>query len=192
MTDREFETLFREQFNSLCNLAHTVVKDTDEAKDVVQYVFLNYWQRRKDLTIKGSVKGYFYKAVLNTALTRYNKNKRTLSIDYMPYDKMADNTEPETDNSIFELMHAAINALPPVCQKVFRLSRFTDLSNKEIAEELGISVKAVEKHITKALKALRQELRPFKHHYEIITLPVLIAIHLSFQGVGLLFRFLSL
>ena len=64
-------------------------------------------------------------------------------------------------------IEAAIDMLPAQCKQVFNLSRFEEMKNKEVAEKLGISVKAVEAHITKALKKLRLEL---KDHLPIIAL----------------------
>ncbi len=159
MTGPELEKFFRGEFNSLSNLAYTVVKDTDEARDVVQQVFLNYWQRRESIEIRGSAKGYFYKAVLNTSINRLKKARTLMPIETLQQDKFVE--EPaEDDTQMRDHLHRTINELPPVCQQVFRLSRFTNMTNKEIAEEMDISVKAVEKHITKAMKVLREKLIP--------------------------------
>ncbi|MFO7370494.1 MAG: RNA polymerase sigma-70 factor [Bacteroidales bacterium] len=159
MTSPEFEKFFREEFNSLSNLAYTVVKDTDEARDVVQQVFLNYWQRRESIEIRGSAKGYFYKAVLNASINRLKKARTLIPIENLQQDKFFE--EPaEEDTRMRDHLHRTINDLPPVCQQVFRLSRFTNMTNKEIAEEMDISVKAVEKHITKAMKVLREKMKP--------------------------------
>lgn len=58
-----------------------------------------------------------------------------------------------------ESVSRAILVLPPACRLVFTLSRYDDLKNAEIADQLNISIKAVEKHITKALKILRENLK---------------------------------
>jgi RNA polymerase sigma-70 factor (ECF subfamily) len=192
MTGSEFETLFREQFNSLSNLAYTVVRDTDEARDVVQQVFLNYWQRREVIKIQGSAKGYFYRAVLNTALTRVNRAKRFAPISSAQTEKLAEEYAEEDNSQVHGHLHNAISELPPVCQQVFRLSRFSDLTNKEIAEEMSISVKAVEKHITKALKALRERLKPLLLNDYIIILPVLLFVYCWMIRVGYFVTTLSL
>ena len=159
MTDKEFEILFREQFKPLCSLANTMVKDANVAKDVVQQVFLNFWQIRENLIIRGTAKGYLYRAVVNASLNHINKFKRMVPID-SSLTNMPGEEEKLSTNQVEIRVRDAISDLPPVCQKVFRLSRFSDLTNKEIAEELKISVKAVEKHISKALKTLRITLKP--------------------------------
>jgi RNA polymerase sigma-70 factor (ECF subfamily) len=68
-----------------------------------------------------------------------------------------------------EAIKKAILELPKKCQLVFSLSRYSDKSNKEIAEELEISVKAVEKHISRALRELRIKLKPYMNSLLIFT-----------------------
>ena len=191
MTGPEFEKFFREEFNSLSNLAFTVVKDTDEARDVVQQVFLNYWQRRDSIEIRGSAKGYFYKAVLNTSITRLKQSRSLTPIETVQHDKLIE--EPvEEDTRMRDHLHRTINDLPPVCQQVFRLSRFTDMSNKEIAEEMDISVKAVEKHITKAMKVLREKLKPLMANNYLMMWLIGILCYFWMNQVGYLFSILSI
>jgi RNA polymerase sigma-70 factor, ECF subfamily len=192
MTDPEFELFFREEFNSLSNLAYTVVKDMDEARDVVQQVFLNYWQRRDGIEIRGSVKGYFYKAVLNTSINRLNQAKRLTSIETLQSDRISEEPAEEDHGWMRDHLHKAINDLSPVCQQVFRYSRFTDMTNKEIAEEMNISVKAVEKHITKALKILREQLMPLLKSNEFIIWLLVLSFYFWFYRVGYLSSTLSI
>ena len=165
MNDSQFELLFREQFTPLCNLAFTLVKDEDSAKDIVQQVFLRLWQMRSDLKIRSSVRSYLYRAVVNTALNKIKSEKQFVSLEGKATESIADtdNTEYHTYRDHIEnKVRLAINTLPPVCRTVFSLSRFSDLTNKEIAAELKISVKAVEKHISKAFKILREELKSIR------------------------------
>lgn len=191
MTGSEFEKFFREEFNSLSNLAYTVVKDTDEARDVVQQVFLNYWQRRESFEIRGSAKGYFYKAVLNTSINRLKQARNLTSIETLQPDKFVE--EPAEENTkIRDHLHQTINNLPPVCQQVFRLSRFTNMTNKEIAEEMDISVKAVEKHITKAMKVLREKLKPFMAHNQLMMWLIALFCYFWMNQVGFLLSILSI
>ena len=164
MNDKEFEKIFREHFKPLSNLAFTVVKDVDLAKDVVQQVFLRFWQIKDQTTIQNSIKSYLYRAVVNTSLNYVNQKKRFTSIEITkiePSSEVSDLVQIEKDKtSVDTKVKEAIHELSPVCREVFQLSRFSDLTNKEVAHELGISVKAVEKHISKALKILREKLKP--------------------------------
>lgn len=194
MNDKDFELLFREHFAPLTNLAYTVVKDKEVSKDVVQQVFLRLWQNRSETVIKSSIKAYLYRAVVNTSLNHVNAGKKFIPLDIQNTDSVTvcdDVTAKEESRSAIERkVHVAINELSPVCQEVFRLSRYSDLTNKEIASELNISVKSVEKHITKALKILRDKLKPLMA-VEVVLLLLLLLDKISFFEVGFFYLTLS-
>jgi RNA polymerase sigma-70 factor, ECF subfamily len=196
MNDKEFEIVFREHFTPLSNLAYTVVRNTDIAKDVVQQVFLKFWQIRDEVSIQSSVKSYLYRAVVNTSLNHIKKEKRFTSIEIQHIDTVYG--QPETpsevlaENTVEDKVHNAIKELPPMCREVFQMSRFSDLTNKEIAEELNITVKTVEKHITKAMKMLREKLQPLMGMEIIILLFFIVLIYFSCFEVGFFIIALSL
>jgi RNA polymerase sigma-70 factor, ECF subfamily len=164
MNDKEFETLFKSQFSSLSKLAFTVVKDADVAKDIVQQVFIKFWHRQKELNVSGKVEAYLYRMVINFSLNHIEKEKKYTRLDPYSTNTLEQADGQGNDNSVSEhreyKIRNAISQLPPQCQTVFSLSRFENLSNKEIAVHLGVSVKTVEKHITVALKTLRIKLKP--------------------------------
>ena len=74
---------------------------------------------------------------------------KRLEIDLLDYDE------------IKQIIEQTLNKLPTQCQKVFKMSRYEDLSNVEIAEKLDIGIKAVEANITRALKIFRKELKDY-------------------------------
>ncbi len=164
MNSKQFEKIFREHFHRLAMNAYTIVHDAEIAKDIVQHVMLKFWEKKDDIVIQTSLTSYLKKAVINTALNYFEKNKKMVYLNaYEEY------------NTVSEYLHAAdklekkelkllirreIDKLPPKCKAVFSLSRFQGMSNREIAEHLNISLKAVEKHITKALKVLKTTLKP--------------------------------
>ena len=164
MDEATFETIFRQNFEVLINIANTVVKDRDVAKDIVQQVFYKLWQNREDVNIK-SMKSYLHRAAINTALNHIDKHKRLVHVDN---DQLIRNEEVEVDIGGLDLdehdmngmVASAINDLPPRCELVFTLSRFEGLDNKEIAEYMETSTKTVENQMGKALKALREKLQP--------------------------------
>jgi RNA polymerase sigma-70 factor (ECF subfamily) len=194
MSEKDFEILFKSQFSSLCNLAFTLVKNADAAKDIVQQVFIKLWQKQQDLKIHGPVEAYIYRMVINTSLNHIEKEKKYIRLEYQSVqsvelpDETKDNSDAIADREI--KVRKAIAELPPQCQTVFSLSRYENLSNKEIAGHLGISVKTVEKHITVALKSLRVKLKPLMNsEFNIVFL--ILAIKFIFQQVGFLTFFLS-
>lgn len=195
MNDREFEKVFREQFTPLTNLAFTMVKNDDVAKDIVQQVFLRFWQIRGETTIQNSIKSYLYRAVVNTSLNHIAREKRFTSIEVQrvePASDMEDGMLAEQKKTAIDLkVRQAINELSPVCREVFQLSRFSDLTNKEIASELNISVKTVEKHISKALKRLRETLKPLLS-VEVVLLLCFMGLNIFHFMVGYFYITLSL
>ena len=189
MSEKDLEILFKSQFSSLCNLAFTLVKNADVAKDVVQQVFIKLWNKQQNLNIHGPIEAYLYRMVINTSLNHIEKEKKyTRWEDHLAQVSELTIDAKENSNAIEDRenkVRNAINELPPQCQTVFSLSRFENLSNKEIAGHLGISVKAVEKHITVALKTLRVKLRPLMNS-ELDILILFLMIKFLIQQVGFL------
>lgn len=170
ITDKEFEELFRTYFVNMCQVAFTIVKDRDQARDIAQQTFVRFWDKRDSIDAETNTKAYLHRAVINTALNHIEKQKRLLYED--DYTDKQQNSTIQPDRSDFlegEVENAikkAIGNLPDRCQTVFSLSRLQGMSNNEIANSLDISVKAVEKHIGRALKELRITLKPYLHLIE--------------------------
>lgn len=161
MTEHEFEQIFKSSFNTLANIAYSVVKDDDTARDIVQQVFLKLWVKRDSLHIKSSLNSYLHRAVVNTAINYQERKKVVLFETDSNVPDTSDDQDKVQQEILEEKVRKYVNELPPKCRIVFSLSRFSDMSNKEIASHLDISLKAVEKHIGKALKQLRVTLKPF-------------------------------
>jgi RNA polymerase sigma-70 factor, ECF subfamily len=194
MSEKDFEILFKSQFSSLCNLAFTLVKNADAAKDIVQQVFIKLWQKHQDLNIRGPIEAYIYRMVINTSLNHIEKEKKYIRLEYQSVqsfelpNETKDNSDTIAEREI--KVRKAIAELPPQCQTVFSLSRFENLSNKEIAGHLGVSVKTVEKHITAALKSLRIKLKPLMNS-ELDLFILFLSVKFIYQQVGFFTFFLS-
>ncbi len=155
-----FEKIFNIYYPVLCIYAKKIVGDLDEARDIVQDVFVKVYNDRDNLAIDTSIKSYLYKAVHNASLNRikqikihrhhheYIKNQAPFSEDH---DTMI---KAELEEKIWQI----IQSLPDKCRKIFEMNRFEGKKNKEIAETLGISIRTVETQISKALKILREHL----------------------------------
>lgn len=166
MTESQFEHLFKDHFQSLCNIAYSVVKDQDQARDIVQQVFIKFWDRREKVDIDDNIKSYLKRAVINTALNHLEKLKKLKFEDNMHKHEIEDSNEVLNDEKRIQMLGAAmkdaVGELPDKCQTVFSLSRYEGMTNQEIADYLSVSIKAVEKHISKALKQLRVTLKPYE------------------------------
>ncbi len=165
MTEPEFEKIFRSYFTVLSNIAYSVVKDKDQAKDVVQQVFIKFWDKRNSINIRNEIKSYLHRAVINTSLNYIERNKKLkLEDDFSSFDRSEDSDPGKSELKQQKLavnIKNAIAELPEKCQLVFSLSRYEGMTNREIAEYLGISLKAVEKHVSRALRELRVTLKPY-------------------------------
>ncbi|CAG5018846.1 hypothetical protein DYBT9275_06083 [Dyadobacter sp. CECT 9275] len=156
-----YELLFRTYYTPLCSHAVRFVYNKVIAEDLVTEIFLNFWKKNLQEQITSSFRAYLFTSVRNKCFTylKWEFNK-------IPKEELQDDlsTEPSLPDNIMEFdelylqIEKTISGLPPQCQKVFLLSRFEGKSYLEIAEKLGISRKAVEAHISKALVVLRKSL----------------------------------
>ena len=157
------EVLFRKYYAALCKSLYKVLRDATIAEDIVQEVFLKVWEKRESLQMDEAVQSYLYRSCYNTALNLLKQQKRNTDIDSLELSVAGADTA-EKDLSFLETeaeILKAIDALPPKTKLVFSLSRFEELSYKEIAERLDISVKSVEKHMGIALQRLRENLKDY-------------------------------
>jgi RNA polymerase sigma-70 factor (ECF subfamily) len=170
--EHTFEQLFNEYYPSLCHFANSYTKDLDEAEELVQAVFINLWDKRETLVISVSLKSYLYKAVYNSFLNQVKHRKIKEKYKNYTVNQTQGFSSEAADAIVYhELQHRidqAINSLPDQCRHIFTLSRFENLKYSEIAEQIGVSVKMVEKQMGKALKVLRKRLAEY--------LPILIGI----------------
>lgn len=160
-----FERVFRQFYAPLCRYANPMLGDADEAEEVVQNVFLTIWERRETLLITTSLKAYLYRAVHNRCLNRLSQQSvqaghREQAAAEL-YTDTASPAQPLLTDELSTRLQRAIGQLPEQCRKAFELSRFEELSHKEIADRLGIAVKTVENQIGKALRMLRTELSDY-------------------------------
>jgi RNA polymerase sigma-70 factor (ECF subfamily) len=153
-----FKYLFDAFFASLCRFIRTYINDPSIAEEIALDVFTAVWEKREILEINVSWKAYLFQSARNKALNHIRDNERFIPVSSLSfYDKA------ETDHS-FELKELERLIQEAVCSlsgrngEIFCKSRFEHLTNKEIAENLNISVKSVEAHITKALKIIRNHL----------------------------------
>jgi RNA polymerase sigma-70 factor (ECF subfamily) len=165
---KSFKLLFNKYSEALFYYATKFVDD-ETARDIVQDTFLKIWSNKK-INITGSINYYLMKMVRNGCLEHINKSlllekyyqKKLLQLKSSEIRFDSDN--PMTDiltEEVEEAIKRAIALLPNKTAVVFKLSREKGLKNKEIAKELNISIKTIEKHMTNALKILRVELKGY-------------------------------
>jgi len=163
--DAVFERLFKEHFKALHAYANVMLRDEILAEEMVQNVFLKLWEKRDDVSVEISVKAYLYKMVHNACLNHFKHSKTKARYE----DYATHNMAGESDNATKQLelreleerISEAMNDLPQQCRLIFQMSRFEELKYKEIAEQLGLSIKTVENQMGKALKLMRARLADF-------------------------------
>lgn len=159
-----FEWLFRTHFVHLCNFARQYVQDLDTAKDITQKVFINLWENREKINPQKAVQSYLFTAVRNRCLNHIRDHKkyrsRVLDLDIVDQEVSFDSDDSDL-LEFKEKVAEALQALPEKCRLVFEMSRYRNMKYKEIAEELDVSVKTVEAHMSKALRSLRGQLKDY-------------------------------
>ena len=164
--------LFREYYVSLCAYSRRYVGRKDIAEEIVSDTFLKIWERRKQLEINTSVKAYLFHAVCNNSLNYLRKLKTENNLEEYFRETSSENLgfevpleEIEEQSLIMENMsqkiEAAVMMLPEQQQRAFRLKRMEGKKTKEVAEIMGLSVKTIEMHLSKATLHLRQNLKDF-------------------------------
>jgi RNA polymerase sigma-70 factor, ECF subfamily len=151
-----FEALFQVNYLQLVKTAYRITQDKDIAEDIVQDVFIKMWQNQDSKAITTSLKSYLFGCTINQSLNYIKKirivnaREELYSLESVNYGE----SEPEL-REMNRQTENALNLLPPACRTVFILSRYEQLSYKEIAHRLDLPFKMVEAQMVKALKHLR-------------------------------------
>ena len=157
-----FEQLFRGWYGKLADYAVRITGSPDAAEDVVQTVFVSLWNRREALPDATTLPAYLRRAVRNRALNHLRDSRPSEQLSHLTDAESAVPPVGALDLEASELasaLHAAMGDLAPRTREVFALSRVHELTYREIADALGISVKTVETLMGRALRALRAALR---------------------------------
>jgi len=153
--------VFKNYYPHLVLLAQKYLLDRDLAESVVQEVFVKLWEKRAAMEIR-SLRGFLVVAVRNKC-TNELKHRQVVR----EYEKESGEANEGvwltfSENVYLQHINKVIDELPDQRRKVFRMSRVDGLKYREIAEKLNISPKTVEVHMGKALKYLREQLKPLK------------------------------
>ena len=159
ITDNTFDQLFKEFYPQLTAFAFKYLNNIDDSKEIVQELFIHLYEKKADIRIQKNIKAYLFQSVRNRCLNIIkfkikNNTEASPNLTDPSYnsDYMIETVEFE------QLVFSLIDKLQPACKNIFKLSRFEQKSNDEIAMELKISKRTVEIQISKALKFLRQEI----------------------------------
>lgn len=139
--------------------AMRMLRDEEMAEDTIQDVFLNLWEKTSIINLRSTLSSYLYAAVRNKILD-YWCHKRVKEKYISAFGKFIEKGECETDFLVREkdfrqLIETEIAALPENLRRAFELSRNSNMTYQEIAQELGVSEHVVRNNLSRALKVLR-------------------------------------
>lgn len=160
---KAFDTLFRKYFVPLCTYSRHFV-GLEDAKEVVQDVMLWIWENRETQKIEYSFSQYIFKAVYNRSINIIVQNEvkqRAHTIYSQKIHSMLQETDVCQLDELSRRLKDALDNLPDSYREAFIMSRFKNMSYKEIAQILEVSPKTVDYRIQQALKILRVKLKDY-------------------------------
>tara|TARA_R110000868_G_scaffold267615_2_gene526909 strand:- start:4113 stop:4718 length:606 start_codon:yes stop_codon:yes gene_type:complete len=165
---RAFEYYFKAYNNSIVGFGIQFIRDKDKARSIAQDAFIKLWENREKVQKINGIQSFLYTSVKTDCLNliRHNKVVRKYESKKLHEREISLNTEilnslnfdPLSFSELQSLIEKSIEELPDKCKLVFVKKRFENKKNKEIADELGITLKAVEANITRATKFLKLRL----------------------------------
>lgn len=167
--EKVFEQIVKSYWPRLYAFANIYVINKEAAKEIVQDTFLVLWSQRKYLEDNTCLITYLMVIGRNKCLNYL----KSLQLHTIPIDDLNEYTVYQRSNvyvleddsleilitkELAQAITTSLEKLPTQTKEIFMLSRYNGLKNKEIADQLGISTKSVEYHITNTLKQLKNDL----------------------------------
>ncbi len=156
-SENDLKEFYNSHYKNCVRQSYRITNDLQIAQDLVQDCMIKLWERRIELSQKDNLVYYFKRMVSNRSIDHLRRRIPLNDSEEMADISISDNNELEY-NELAKSIDQIIDALPERCRQVFVLSRFENMTYKQIAEQLKISNKTVENQISKALKVLRSNL----------------------------------
>lgn len=163
-----FNEIYSLYYLRLYYFAREYVISEKDAEDIVHSVFTKLWQKRSSLLDNTNFEAWLYKVTRNEALSmidhrkvveKHKKSEERKMLDINRNALISFELPQDTLFDIKDIIDQLLGSLSPQCRKVFIYSR--TMSYKEIAEQMSISVKTVESHMSKALAIFRKGLSDY-------------------------------
>lgn len=158
---KAFELLYEHYFADLCVYALRFFDNADDAQDLVQQTLIKLWEQNEKLQTTEFIRTYVFRCVHNAGLNTVRSRKQkaqTTDAEYLQ-DLCWEFTDELVSREQCHEIEEAIAQLPMQCRTVLDMNRLQGLSYKEIAEQLNISHRTVDSHLTHATRLLRQRLK---------------------------------
>lgn len=158
-----FTIIYDRYWDEVYQMIFIRLQDEDATKDIVQNIFVNLWLSRKDIYVENSLGAYFNTAARNRAYSYYKKNQAAFARDNQFQEQQIQHSiENKLEaNELEDIFAEEINGMPATMREAFILSRKTNKSIREIAEELNLSEQTIKNNISLALERLRKKLKGY-------------------------------
>ncbi|MCG2461681.1 RNA polymerase sigma-70 factor [Flavobacteriaceae bacterium F89] len=154
-----FKQIFEKYYNRLVTYITTYTHDKEQSEDIVQQTFINFWDDKLKLDENKSPKAYLYAIAYNRYIDSLNKDKRREKLLERIWEKaLRDRILEDTEmlEKRIQKMKQVTDSLPPKCKEILHMNKVQGIKYKEIAEQLGISVKTVESQMRIAFTKIRE------------------------------------
>ncbi len=159
---KAFDLLYHTYSQKLYGFAFSMLKNHEDAKEIVQETFFRIWEKRERIDPSGSVQAFLFSVSYHTTIDLLRQKLRNDQYRIYLQNQLPEQDNAEKDPAYFQelirILNETVSTLPEQRKNIYLLSREEGLSHKEIAEKLKISVKTVENQITLALKTIRKQL----------------------------------
>jgi RNA polymerase sigma-70 factor (family 1) len=159
--EKGFSFFFREYHAALCFFSFRIVKDKDNAEDIVSEAYLKLWERHAGFENLGSIRSFLYTVVHNASIDylRLNKKRTTYSkeIVYLDEEKESYVLQQIIETETYREIVSSLKILPPKCREIFRMIYFEGNDYTEIANELKLSINTIRVQKARALAILRRQ-----------------------------------
>nr|WP_319999780.1 RNA polymerase sigma-70 factor [uncultured Draconibacterium sp.] len=158
--ENSLRKLFDLYYKPLCLFALKYVDSIEQAEDIVQDTFINFWNSRSYNNIHSNLKGYLFRAVRNNTLYAIRKESkfRFEEIDNHVHSLIEDELPEDELKGLKDLLFKQVEQLPPRGREIFRAIVFENMKYSEVAERYGISVNTVKTQYSRSLSKLREYL----------------------------------
>jgi RNA polymerase sigma-70 factor (family 1) len=165
LSEEEFSEIYRAFWQKLYGMSYNYVRDKTVAQELVQDVFVKLWVKRNEIRHIEDAEAYLFRCLRNTIYDHFDSVARNKKHATYSLEKFSEELYTVDETSVFNegmsVVREELEKMPKKTRMIFRMSKFGQYSNDEIASKMQLSAKAVEYHITQAVKKLRIRLAIF-------------------------------
>ncbi len=165
-----FQEVFRVLYPRLKGYCKLIVSDENEVEDIIQDCFIKLWEKRTSIDSGKNIESLVFVILRNRCLNHLKAKQ--LKMESIPFEKLKyselqhlyqldliKKEEEKLEEILWDSFHDAVNSLPEKMKSVFVQCKLQGIKQKDVAKSMGISLKTVEKHISKAKILIEDQIR---------------------------------